>query len=273
MNNYIFILLLVLGIIYLFKILVEPIYVFVFKKPLYVHFYFTLKKIDFYSKAILEENFDFYKKLHPKNKKYFEHRVVNFISNYSFFGKENLKITKEIKILIAVSSTMLTFGMRNYLYTVFDKIIVYPNAYYSTLNNANHKGEFNPKLKVIVFSWSDFKDGLIKKEDNYNLGLHEFAHALLFESQKEKKSKNSRVSFDIFSDNFFEIKKIIEQPENLKSILAQKYFRDYAFTNSVEFIAVILEYFFETPDQFKQEFPDLFDKVKKMINYNEKYFS
>jgi hypothetical protein len=39
-------------------------------------------------------------------------------------------------MLIAGTYVMLTFGMRKYLITLFDKIIIYPSSYYSTVNEA-----------------------------------------------------------------------------------------------------------------------------------------
>ena len=42
--------------------------------------------------------------------------------------------------------------------------------------------------------------------------------------------------------------------------------------NQFEFVAVLLEYFFESPEEFKLKFPSIFLKVKQMINYEEKYF-
>ena len=35
-------------------------------------------------------------------------------------------------------------------------------------------------------------------------------------------------------------------------------------------MAVVLEHFFETPHIFNKEFPELFEKVRTMINYNDK---
>jgi Mlc titration factor MtfA (ptsG expression regulator) len=37
----------------------------------------------------------------------------------------------------------------------------------------------------------------------------------------------------------------------------------------VEFLAVILEHFFETPQVFKKEFPVLYGNVSDMINFKE----
>jgi hypothetical protein len=46
------------------------------------------------------------------------------------------------------------------------------------------------------------------------------------------------------------------------------YFRDYAFTNQFEFLAVIIENFIETPLEFKSHFPDLYAQVKQLLNFN-----
>jgi Mlc titration factor MtfA (ptsG expression regulator) len=59
----------------------------------------------------------------------------------------------------------------------------------------------------------------------------------------------------------------LKKPEILQSYIESSYFRDYAYLNSVEFIAVILEHFFETPSEFEARFPELYGKVKKMINF------
>ena len=251
----------------LFKILLEPIYILICNKPLLVHFHLFPKKLSAHQKEIISDHFSFYKRLSSKNKNYFDHRVVKFIERIQFVSRENIEITNEMKLLIASTSTMLTFGMQKYLYTVIRTIVVYPSCFYSTTNEKYHIGEFNPKLKIIVFSWEDFYKGIQIKDDNLNLGIHEFSHALLFESSKKMRfGSNSNY---IFSDYCKEILNDLSQPELLKSLIDSSYFRNYAFVNSVEFIAVILEQFFETPEKFKELFPALFHKVKLMINYKE----
>lgn len=211
---------------------------------------------------ILHNDFVFYQKLSFKHKKFFEHRVAKFINTYDFHGKEGLVVTDQMRVLIAATAVMLTFGMRKYLFTVINKIIIYPDVYFSTLNKVYHKGEFNPRMEAVVFSWNDFLKGYEINNDNLNLGLHEFSHVMHFQGLK-----NRDISATIFSTAFLEIKKQIKNPINYKRLLDSNYFRIYAYTNEFEFIAVILEHFFETPDQFKNEFPELYDKVKEMINF------
>ncbi|NJM80812.1 MAG: zinc-dependent peptidase [Flavobacterium sp.] len=163
---------------------IEPIYAFFFRKPIYVHFYPFPKRLTLKQVEILKNEFDFYNKLTLKQKVYFEHRVTTFIQKYPFYGNEHLAITDQMRILIAATAIMLTFGMRNYLFTVIDKVVLYPDVYYSKVNNDYHKGEFNPRMKAIVFSWKHFLEGYQISNDNLNLGLHEFGHVLHFQGLK-----------------------------------------------------------------------------------------
>src|SRR5690606_16405624 len=166
--------------------------------------------------------------------------------------------------LISATAVMLTFGMRNYLFSVIDKIIIYPDIYYSSFSDDYHKGEFNPMMQAIVFSWKHFLEGYEISNDNLNLGLHEFGHVLHYQGLK-----NSDTSATIFAVTYDEIMEQVKYPANLKRLSDSNYFRIYAYTNEFEFIAVLLEHFFETPTQFQSEFPQLFEKVKVMINFSE----
>lgn len=120
-------------LIIIFRI-VEPAYMMVFNKPLYLYFYMFPKKLSISQKQILVNEFPFYKKLSDRRKIYFEHRVKEFISYYQFIGKEELSVTDEMRIIIAGTYTLLTFGMRDYLIDLFKTIIIYPSVYYSNTN-------------------------------------------------------------------------------------------------------------------------------------------
>ncbi len=248
---------------YAFK-MTEMAYVLKHKKPLYNHFYIFLRQLNTSQKNILQNHFSFYKNLTDKEKKYFEHRVALFIKDKDFIARDGNKITDEIKVLISSTAVMLTFGFRDFYIGIISKIVVYPNKFYSNTNKAYHKGEFNPKLKTLVLSWEDFMDGFNDENDNLNLGIHEFTHAIHINSMKERD-----VSSTIFSDSFKELSKLLETNEALRNKLKESdYFRRYAFTNQFEFVAVIIENFIETPKEFKLQFPEVYSKVKQMLNFN-----
>ena len=72
---------------------------------------------------------------------------------------------------------------------------------------------------------------------------------------KEKLIKKVKKSWDSLNKN------------NVEAIKKSNYFRDYALTNKLEFVAVIMEHFFETPEDLQNKFPVLFRKIEIMLNY------
>ncbi len=252
----------VLSFLILFKLVAEPLHILVFKKPIYVHYYPFPKKLNPGQRAILQREFNFYGRLSDKRKIYFEHRVSTFLNRYQFLGNDISVDNDEIQMIVAGTYVMLSFGMRQYLVKTFNKIIIYPNIYYSTVNNDYHKGEFNPNLKAIVFSWNDFLSGHQITNNNINLGLHEFTHALHFAAKKRQYSSDV-----IFIDEFNAILDYLQDQNFRQKMIDDQYFRDYAFQNEFEFLAVLLEHFFETPNEFNRRYPELFTHVRRMINF------
>ncbi len=254
----------ILFVLYRIYLIVEFKYASVFKKPLYNHVYFKLKKITPAQFSILKNQFLFYKNLTPKHKAYFQHRVAVFINNNQFIGKEGLVVTDQMKVLVAATATMLTFGFRNHKIKLLNKVILYPKAFFSSTNQELHKGEFNPALKAIVFSWEDFLHGYSINNDNFNLGIHEFVHAIHIDNLKERGLKAA-----VFLNSFTDLINFLENNKNYKAkLVASEYLRDYAYTNKFEFVSVIIETFIETPNQFKSQFPEIYKKVKQMLNFN-----
>lgn len=242
---------------------IEPAYILLFNRPLYVHLYPFPKELPDDGRIVLEKHFSFYRNLSAARQKYFRHRVWTFIDNYQFVGRGELEVTQEMKVKIAATSVMLTFGMRKYLSDLFEVIIVYPDVFESQSGDY-HKGEFNPAARAIVFSWKDFQQGIDFDNDNINLGLHEFAHALHLCAITRRRGG---ASLTIYKDMFEEIRTYSANPYNRDKIMNSGYLRDYAFTNQHEFMAVVFESFFESPQEFRQRLPELYEMVKKMINY------
>lgn len=121
-----FVVVVLMSITFFINHIIEPLHFFVFKKPVYVYFHPIPKKLTPTQKRILEGEVAFYQRLSHKKKRYFEHRTAQFLLAYTFHGKDELVIDDEIRVKIAATYSMLTFGMRHYLIDVFDKIIIYP---------------------------------------------------------------------------------------------------------------------------------------------------
>lgn len=251
-----------LGIfIFLFKVF-EHNYNLYFDKPLYRHFV-VYKNLKPEQKSVLRNRFSFYNKLSGKHKRQFEHRVATFTKSKNFVGRDGFYVNETQKTLISAVGCMLSFGRKNYNYGLIEAVLVYPKEFYSKANDAYHKGEFNPKHRVLALSWEDFEKGYEITNDNLNLGIHEFMHAMQLEAMTGKDPDSAR-----FMKHFKNILRRLTNQELKDKLDNTRFFRAYAFTNQYEFMAVLAEYFFESPSELKQHFPELYKFKKKMLNFN-----
>lgn len=195
-----------------------------------------------------------------------QYRIMQFCQTYRVYPKHNVPFESRDILLIATSYVKLTLGYRTFLAKSMKYILVYPDAFYFQPENAYHKGHFNPKEKVVALSWKDFLQDYIAATDGRNIALHEFSHALMYYMLLSKNGSNSSA---LFKHYYAEIKNWLLQ-SNHKTLLQQSGFvRPYAFTNSYEFIAVIIELYFEQPNRFKEWFPSLFILVEKMLGQHK----
>ena len=233
-----------------------------YDKPLSRH-YFVYRKISPDDRSFLRNNFSFYNRLTPKHKRQFEHRVASFTKSKTFKGRDGFELDNTHKLLVAAVGCMLSFGRKNYTYQLIDTILIYPKEFYSKANEAYHKGEFNPQHRVIAFSWEDFEKGYEITNDNLNLGIHEFMHAMQIEAKVSKDGDSAR-----FNKHYRNILRRLTHQEVKDKLDDTRFFRAYAFSNQYEFMAVLSEYFFESPAELRQHFPEIYEYKKKMLNFN-----
>jgi MtfA peptidase len=210
-------------------------------------------------KSYLEKHFEFYQKLPPKSKQLFCGRVATFMTSKKFIPREMDHVTSEMKVLISASAIQLTFGFPDINLSWFRHILVYPETFFSRVNNAHHKGEVNPRAKAIVLSWKYFVEGYLKP-DGRNLGLHEMAHAL----RLENRITNHEYDFldvDILMEWEVRAQRTMEEIRNG----TEHFFREYGATNNEEFFAVAIENFFERPSLFLEEHPKTYRTLCSLL--------
>lgn len=212
-------------------------------------------------KAILQKYFRYYQQLSAQNKSKFERKVMDFVMSKRFIPRNVDEVTIEAKVLIAASAVQLTFGLPRVYLQHFNKILVYPDDYYSSITKRFHKGEVNPRFGIIVLSWQSFVDGYITPNESVNLGLHEMAHALRLENiirTEEYSFFDEEVlnQFDRMAKHFCE--NVVDWTTS--------FLRPYACTDEHEFFSVAVENFFERSHAFKAKLPDLYSMLSKLLN-------
>lgn len=220
-------------------------------------------KLDDEQVAFLSRFFPYYAGLKPDHQREFEERVFFFLQEKKFIPRGSLKeISPKVKLLIAATAVKVSFGFREFKFEHFDKIVVYPDSYYSTINQQYHYGEVNPKLGIIVLSLINFLEGVGDPNSGRNLGIHEMAHALKLENQIHF-NKGSVVFNPKRWEEYARLAKT--QVEKISKGEKPSIFRAYAGTNKHEFFAVALELFFEQSKELKSYNPELYQSMVYLL--------
>ena len=218
------------------------------------------KKLTTEEETWLREHLSYYHRLNDRKKKVFQNRIIDFRDNHTIQGWRSFEVTDEMILLVSALAVQLTFGFRKYYLTAFKRIFVVPTNYYNKFTKQYHKGETHP-MGVVVLSWDNLIHGIEVPDDNLNLGLHEFAHALVI--QRLKAPGYTDPLFKIWYDK---LTRNLEEPRLFELLSSNNYFRKYARTNRMEFFACATEAFFETPNEFKKALPKLYGYMCNMYN-------
>lgn len=205
------------------------------------------------------DHYKFYQALPQKSQTLFRRRVTRFLKDKRIVGKQSVVVTDEMRVLIAASAVKLTFGLDDFKFEGFKNIFIYPERYYSKMTGSMNKGETH-SLGAIVFSWKDFMEGVSVHDDNLHLGVHEFTHALVLDMKK------GNMYDPYFLDVLKDLHELMERPNMREAVLNKGYLRDYAEENFMEFLAVSIESFFETPTMFKENLPPVYERICKLLN-------
>ena len=211
-------------------------------------------------RAILEQRQPYFQALQANEKTRFARRVGYFLQFMRFSSPANLRLTAEMKILIAGAAIQLTFGLRRYLFRYYRKLMVMPGLYTLSGFQENFIGHVDKSNRSITLSWPGVQLGYEIRDDAHNVALHEMAHAILFENtlRLEFNEFFSRVNFDSW---LLEAETQFLKNQNRPNILLS----EYADKNLMEMFAVSIETFFEKPDMFKKHLPGLFNALVQLL--------
>lgn len=217
------------------------------------------RKLPVHQLSTLHQKFGYYKRLPANYQQRFETRMVHVLRKLRFEGRDGMVVTEEMRILVAACLVKLTFGYRLYHITGFNRVILYPEAFYSRFTQSMNKGETHA-AGFVVLSWKDTLAGLAIEDDNLHLVLHEFAHALYLSHMREQ-GVDQR-----FSLHWPMWLKYVQHIGNMNKLRADGFFRAYAFTNQAELFACMVESFFESPVKFNEKHPVLFRIMSLLLN-------
>ena len=208
----------------------------------------------------LNHKYGYYTGLPWSRKLKFLRLVRDHYEYFEFIPRSDVKLTRAMKAIICCGASQLVFGLPRASLTYFEKIIVYPDYYNSKYTHKRHKGEVNPGLRIIVFSWRGVIEGLDRPDDGLNLLLHEFAHALWLEH------KLMKYQYTVLDNDWVaEFEELAMAEMKMIQSDEQHFFRRYAFEGIEEFFAVAVENFFERSEMFSTQLPHLYNVLTKIL--------
>jgi len=221
---------------------------------------------------ILEKNVSLYNHLSADDKAELQRHILIFIAEKRFEGCGGLKITNEIKVIIAAGACMLLLHRKADYYPDLSSILVYPHAF--IVHRAKHLscgvvsegpqvllGESHQEGSVVL-SWDDVRHDAADIYDGQNVVFHEFAHQLdssagYGDSSAVLKNSSSYIAWARVLRKDYERLRIAAE-QNRPTFLNK-----YGATDPAEFFTVATEFFFEKPVELKQIHPDLYNELKR----------
>ena len=207
---------------------------------------------------IISSRIHYFNDLSIDLKQKFVNRVYNYLQQKEFHYI-GLEPKEEIPVLTAAAAVQVTFGLKTYMMQHFKNIYILADAYRMDSDEELYIGHVAPE--GIYLSWKHFLFGYSDNSDNINVAVHEMSHALLFNNYFAKYGvdKNFRANYEKFSTTTGPI---------LADVITRRksYLRNYALTNIHEFWAVSVEAFFENPSSLKENMPQLYDALCRVLN-------
>lgn len=203
----------------------------------------------------------FFAELSDDARAVFISRAFAFAKGREFIGMDGFTVDASARLLVGAAAAQVTFGMTQWELEHVKRVLIYPRAFYHSWAELWMKGGVSQN-GTMMLSWEDFLAGFADNNDNYNLGLHEMAHALKLDQRETPESLS-------FFSRYIDVWLHVARPEFTSLAKGQAGFlRAYGGTNEHEFFAVCVEHFFESPEAFSVEHPDVFNHLCLLLNLN-----
>lgn len=202
--------------------------------------------------------------------------AILFIHQKEFVGVQGQILTGNMALLIALQACLPILNLGLEWYKGWQTILVYPAAFKAksteidpvtgVAREVNHAlaGQAWQRGGVIL-SWRDTATaGII---DGHNLVIHEFVHKLDMLNGRADGFPPLRHGMSVaswtksFTESFADFSKKVAKGSRTK-------IDSYGATSPAEFIAVVSEVFFETPEVLKEQYPSVYDNLVLFYGQN-----
>jgi len=213
----------------------------------------------------------FYRNLKLEERQLFNERVLFFLSEKKIEGID-VSIDDSTRLLVAASAIIPTFAFPYFEYPDVEEVLIYPNSFDEEFQTSRYAGTHENITgmvgnrfmnKTVILSKPDLIAGFDGTKNKSNVGVHEFVHLI------DKIDGAVDGVPDFLLDNAYVLPWLQAiKEEMLKIERGRSDINPYALTNNAEFLAVVSEYFFNSPHEFHQKHPELYQYMVSIFHQN-----
>jgi Mlc titration factor MtfA (ptsG expression regulator) len=213
-------------------------------------------------RELLVQHVAFYNRLNPHQRAKFEYRIHVFLLNVQIVGIDT-EVTHQDRILIAAGAIIPIFGFESWHYSNLKVVELHPDKFPipNSGQYANGLVGWGAMAGKMKLSRKALVHGFYDNNDQKNVAIHEFVHVLDMQDGKIDGQLN-KIMQEIDIKPWLQLihTKISDIYRGDSTI------RDYGKTDHAEFLAVVSEFFFESPEKMKREHPHLYRSLDQFYN-------
>ena len=214
---------------------------------------------------VLQSHVAFFRALPDPEKERFRQIVNVFLDEVRITGIRT-EVDDTVRVLVAASAAIPVFGFHDWEYHRLGEVLVYPGSFgekYQSTGSADENILGMVGLKhlsgVMILSMPSLLGGFDNPSSKDNVGVHEFVH--LVENEEAEHGLPSEVPWQAVKHWVqYVAQELSHPPKN------HAYINSYAYTNEHEFLAVLAEYFFKSPDLLQRKDPQLYAMLREMFH-------
>jgi MtfA peptidase len=218
------------------------------------------------TQQLLQQHVDFYEKLDDTEKKLFEKRVKEFLSNVAVRGVDTT-IEDLDRVLVAAGAVIPIFAFPGWRYNNISEVLLYGGAFSRDYKTVGKERDVLGMVgdgamhREMILSLPSLRTSFKNPTDGFNTVIHEFAHLI------DKADGTTDGIPEYLIAHPYVTPWIAMMHATIKEMRAKDHsdINLYGATNDAEFFAVVSEYFFERPEQLKSHHPELFAMLEKMF--------
>ncbi len=194
--------------------------------------------------------------------------AILFLHDKAIHGAGGMTMRDDVRIAIAAQACVPILNLGLDYYRGWVEIIVYPDEFVAEYDYLDEAGVMHRIAEPmsgeswergpVILSWTDAQEG--GQGHNYNVVIHEFAHKLDMLNGAANgfpplHADMARARWaSVFTAAFEDFCRDVDSGHDLS-------IDDYAAENPAEFFAVMSEAFFESPQELRKRYPDVYEQL------------